>query len=157
MAIEVRNRVESKKMLWTGRTISGLITVLLLMDAVMKIAQVAPVMEGTVKVGYPASAVLPIGIILLGGAGSHPAHWISGWRRSHELSHQHSFVFVHSGSRVRWRTGVGRIVSAGRAAACSHPVAKKCKFLTSDCRFSFVTNVDLAGLPATAAGRTEDE
>jgi hypothetical protein len=65
MAIEVRNRVESKKMLWTGRTISGLITVLLLMDAVMKIAQVAPVMEGTVKVGYPASAVLPIGIILL--------------------------------------------------------------------------------------------
>jgi len=65
MAIEVRNRVESKKMLWTGRAISGLITVLLLMDAVMKIAQVAPVMEGTVKVGYPASAVLPIGIILL--------------------------------------------------------------------------------------------
>ena len=52
-------------MLWTGRAISGLITVLLLMDAVMKIAQVAPVMEGTVKVGYPASAVLPIGIILL--------------------------------------------------------------------------------------------
>ena len=65
MAIEVENRVSSKKMLWTGRVISGLITVLLLMDAVMKIAQVAPVMEGTVKVGYPASAVLPIGIILL--------------------------------------------------------------------------------------------
>ncbi len=65
MAIEVGNRVESKKMLWAGRVISGLITVLLLMDAVMKIAQVAPVMEGTVKVGYPASAVLPIGIILL--------------------------------------------------------------------------------------------
>jgi hypothetical protein len=65
MAIEVGNRVASKKMLWTGRIVSGLIAVLLLLDAVMKVLQVTAVMEGTAKAGYPASAVRPIGIILL--------------------------------------------------------------------------------------------
>jgi hypothetical protein len=65
MAIEVGSRVESKKMLWTGRIVSGVIALLLLLDAVMKILQVPQVMEGTVKVGYPAGAVRPIGIILL--------------------------------------------------------------------------------------------
>jgi hypothetical protein len=65
MAIEVHNQVESKKMLWTGRIVSWVITALLLLDAVMKLLQVPQVMEGTVKVGYPASSVRPIGIILL--------------------------------------------------------------------------------------------
>ena len=65
MAIEVHNQVESKKMLWTGRIVSWVITALLLLDAVMKLLQVPQVMEGTVKVGYPAGTVRPIGIILL--------------------------------------------------------------------------------------------
>jgi hypothetical protein len=65
MGVEVRSRVESKKMLWTGRIVSGLIAALLLLDAMMKVLQVAQVMEGTAKVGYPAGAVRPIGIILL--------------------------------------------------------------------------------------------
>lgn len=65
MAVEVDNRVGSKKMLWTGRIVSWVITALLLLDAGMKVLQVPQVMEGTVKVGYPASSVRPIGIILL--------------------------------------------------------------------------------------------
>jgi hypothetical protein len=65
MAMELPNGVESKKMLWTGRIVSGVITVLLLLDAVMKVLQVPQVMEGTVKVGFPAGTVRPIGIILL--------------------------------------------------------------------------------------------
>ena len=65
MAVEVDNRVGSKKMLWTGRIVSWVITALLLLDAVMKLLQVPQVMEGTLKVGYPAGAVRPIGIILL--------------------------------------------------------------------------------------------
>ncbi|HEY1732785.1 MAG TPA: DoxX family protein [Terriglobales bacterium] len=52
-------------MLWVGRAISGVITLLLLLDAAMKVMRVAPVVEGTVKAGYPANSVLPIGIILL--------------------------------------------------------------------------------------------
>lgn len=65
MTIEASNGVESKKMLWIGRIVSWVITLLLLLDAVMKILQVPQVMEGTLKVGYPANAVRPIGIILL--------------------------------------------------------------------------------------------
>jgi hypothetical protein len=65
MAIEVSNRVESKKMLWAGRIASWVITALLLLDAVMKILQVPQVMEGTMKAGYPADTVRPIGIMLL--------------------------------------------------------------------------------------------
>jgi hypothetical protein len=61
----VSNRVGSKKMLWTGRIVSWVIAALLLLDAVMKVLQVPQVMEGTVKVGYPAGTVRPIGIILL--------------------------------------------------------------------------------------------
>jgi hypothetical protein len=52
-------------MLWTGRIVSWVIAALLLLDAVMKVLQVPQVMEGTVKVGYPAGTVRPIGIILL--------------------------------------------------------------------------------------------
>lgn len=65
MAVEVDNRVGSKKMVWTGRIVSWVITALLLLDAGMKVLQVPQVMEGTLKVGYPAGAVRPIGIILL--------------------------------------------------------------------------------------------
>ena len=65
MAVEVDNRVGSKKMLWTGRIVSWVNTALLLLDAGMKVLQVPQVMEGTLKVGYPAGAVRPIGIILL--------------------------------------------------------------------------------------------
>src|SRR5579872_5667716 len=65
MAVEVDNRVGSKKMLWTGRIVSWVITALLLLDAGMKVLQVPQVMDGTLKVGYPAGAVRPIGIILL--------------------------------------------------------------------------------------------
>ena len=65
MAMEVRSQVESKKMLWTGRILSWVITVLLLMDAMGKLLQLKPVMEGTVHAGYTADSVRPIGIILL--------------------------------------------------------------------------------------------
>ncbi len=37
--------------------------VFLLVDTVMKVLQLAPAVEGTVQLGYPASTVLAIGII----------------------------------------------------------------------------------------------
>ena len=57
--------MQSKKMLWTGRVISALVVLFLLVDGVGKVARFAPYLEGTVKVGYPASLVVPIGIVLL--------------------------------------------------------------------------------------------
>jgi len=57
--------MQSKKMLWTGRVISALVILFLLVDGVGKVARFSPYVEATVKVGYPASLVVPIGIVLL--------------------------------------------------------------------------------------------
>ena len=55
----------SKKMLWTGRIVSGLVVVLMLFDAGIKVLRLPAAVEGTKQVGYPANVVLPIGIVLL--------------------------------------------------------------------------------------------
>jgi hypothetical protein len=51
--------------LWVGRVISALMIVLMLIDAGIKILKLPAAVEGTVRLGYPASTVLPIGVIAL--------------------------------------------------------------------------------------------
>lgn len=55
----------SKKKLWAGYVISGLMTLLLLMDAIGKLVKPAPVVEATVQLGYPESSIVGIGVLLL--------------------------------------------------------------------------------------------
>jgi hypothetical protein len=55
----------SKKALWTGRIISVLPVLFLLVDGVMKLIKPAVVVEATVKLGYPETVILPLGIVLL--------------------------------------------------------------------------------------------
>ncbi|MDQ2975240.1 MAG: DoxX family protein [Acidobacteriota bacterium] len=55
----------SKKMLWTGRIISALPILFLLMDSIMKLVKPAFVVEATVKLGYQETVVVPLGIVLL--------------------------------------------------------------------------------------------
>jgi hypothetical protein len=55
----------SPKMLWAGRIISGLTALFLLFDGVLKLVKPAPVVEGTVRLGYPESVILSLGIVLL--------------------------------------------------------------------------------------------
>ena len=55
----------SKKMLWVGRIMSALPALFLLFDGGAKLVQPAPVVEGTVKLGYPVSVILGLGIVLL--------------------------------------------------------------------------------------------
>lgn len=55
----------SKKRLWIGRVVSGLLALFLLADGVAKLIKPPPVVEGTVKIGYPESVILPLGIVLL--------------------------------------------------------------------------------------------
>jgi len=55
----------SKKILWTGRIMSALVVLFLLMDGVMKLVNPAPVVEGMTKLGYPLSLTSVIGIVLL--------------------------------------------------------------------------------------------
>lgn len=52
---------------WAGRILSGLVVAFLVFDALGKLMRVAPVVDGTVALGYPGSAVLPIGVMLLVG------------------------------------------------------------------------------------------
>lgn len=52
---------------WAGRVLSGLAIAFLLFDAVGKLLRVAPVLKGTAELGYPESAVVPIGVLLLVG------------------------------------------------------------------------------------------
>lgn len=55
----------SKKMVWAGRIVSALPVLMLLMSAAMKFAKPAPVVEGFVKLGYPESLALGLGIVEL--------------------------------------------------------------------------------------------
>ena len=60
-----QNRTISKGALWTGRVLSALVILFLLFDSVLKIARAQAAVEGTVKLGYSDSVVVPIGITLL--------------------------------------------------------------------------------------------
>jgi hypothetical protein len=55
----------TKRTIWAGRIISGIPVLFLLFDALGKFIKPAPVVEGTLQLGYPESAMLPIGVILL--------------------------------------------------------------------------------------------
>lgn len=55
----------SKGRLWAGRIMSGLPALFLLVDAVAKLIKPAPVVEGTIKAGYPEGTIVPLGIVLL--------------------------------------------------------------------------------------------
>ena len=52
---------------WIGRVLSGLGVAFLLFDAAGKLLKMAPVIEGSAKLGYPESTVVPIGVLLLVG------------------------------------------------------------------------------------------
>ncbi len=55
----------SKKRLWAGRIISALAILFLLFDAITKLMKVAPVLEASARLGYPASLAVGIGSLLL--------------------------------------------------------------------------------------------
>ncbi len=55
-------------MSWTGRVMSGFVVLFLLMDAAMKLFAAPIVAETGQALGWPASSVLPLGLIVLGCA-----------------------------------------------------------------------------------------
>lgn len=55
----------SRKQLWTGRILSAIPVLFLLMDGIMKLAKPAPVVEAMAQIGYPASLAVGLGILLL--------------------------------------------------------------------------------------------
>jgi hypothetical protein len=55
----------SKKLIWTGRVLSGLAVLFLLVDAAMKLWKPAVVVEATQQLGYPEADIAGIGLLLL--------------------------------------------------------------------------------------------
>jgi hypothetical protein len=55
----------AKKQLWAGRIMSALPALFLLVDGGMKLVKPAPVVEATVRLGYPESVIFSLGMVLL--------------------------------------------------------------------------------------------
>ncbi len=55
----------SKARVWAGRIISGLAVLFLIFDGVIKVLELAPAVEATTQLGYPAGLVLSIGVLEL--------------------------------------------------------------------------------------------
>ena len=51
------------KALWTGRLLSGLAVLFLTFDAAVKVLKLGPAIEATMQLGYPESAIVPLGLI----------------------------------------------------------------------------------------------
>jgi hypothetical protein len=54
-------------MRWTGRVLSGIATLFMIFDGTLKVLALQPAVEGTVQLGYPESAIVPMGIVVLAG------------------------------------------------------------------------------------------
>ena len=65
MQATVRTAPVATPALWTGRAISGLMALFLAFDGAIKVLQLAPAVEGGAQLGYPATATLGLGFLLL--------------------------------------------------------------------------------------------
>jgi hypothetical protein len=61
--MQLESGAVSKKMLWTGRVMSAVPVLLTLLGAVMKVARVAPAVEGMTRAGLAEKLIVPIGIL----------------------------------------------------------------------------------------------
>jgi len=55
----------SSGMLWTGRIITVLVGLFLLFDSGVKLIKAPSAVQGTIQLGYPETAIVPIGVTLL--------------------------------------------------------------------------------------------
>jgi hypothetical protein len=55
----------SRRALWAGRVLSGLVTAFLLFDAGIKLSRHPMAIEGTTQLGYPAGVVFGLGLVQL--------------------------------------------------------------------------------------------
>jgi hypothetical protein len=65
MNLDTQAGAVSRSALWSARTLSALVTLFLLFDAVAHIAKPTPVADAFARLGYPLSASLGIGILEL--------------------------------------------------------------------------------------------
>jgi hypothetical protein len=82
-----------------GALLSGLAIAFFLLDAAGKLLRIEPVMQGTVELGWPDSAVVPLGLLLLVGAVLH------AWRRTAVLGAIYLTGFLGGAIATHYRIG----------------------------------------------------
>jgi hypothetical protein len=55
----------TKPIVWTGRVISALAILFLAFDSIIKVLSMAPAVEATTQLGYPAGLVVGLGLLEL--------------------------------------------------------------------------------------------
>src|SRR5260370_23693153 len=55
----------SKASLWTGRIISSVVVLILFFDGITKLLKVQQVVDATIRIGFPVTTIVGIGITLL--------------------------------------------------------------------------------------------
>ena len=55
----------SRTSLWSGRIITALVALFMTFDGLMKVLKVPAAVDGTVKLGYSESVLVPLGIVVL--------------------------------------------------------------------------------------------
>jgi hypothetical protein len=65
MQTDTTPELTTRTQLWVGRIMSGFCALFLLLDGVAKLVKPAPVVEGTVRLGYPESVIVKLGIVLI--------------------------------------------------------------------------------------------
>ena len=65
MPLPSRATPVSKSRLWTGRVISTILVLFLLLDAIAKIMRVPQVLQASIQLGWSPGFAVPIGITLL--------------------------------------------------------------------------------------------
>src|SRR5262245_9531992 len=124
----------SKGRLWTGRIMSALPALFILVDAVGKLVKPAPVVEGTVQLGYPESVLLGLGIVLLTCTilylipqtailGAILLTGYLGWRSRNAHARGKSSLHPHLVPGLCRRAGLGWALLARRTVACPHSSA----------------------------------
>jgi hypothetical protein len=61
----MNNEVSTKKRFLIGYILTGLVSAFLTFDVVLKVLRLAPAVQGTTELGYPAGTVVWIGVIEL--------------------------------------------------------------------------------------------
>jgi hypothetical protein len=61
----MNNEAQTKKRFMVGYILTGLVSAFLTFDVVLKVLRLAPAVQGTTELGYPAGTVVWIGLIQL--------------------------------------------------------------------------------------------
>jgi hypothetical protein len=65
MSVESRMVTASRSMLWIGWIMSGIVVLFFLFDGITKLIMIDPVVDATIRIGFPLDVIRPLGIVCL--------------------------------------------------------------------------------------------